>query len=340
MAFVHRLRELLRPFVHGVRHAADRAGRLLRPPVGWDGRHHPALSRFEPWRGEADGHHLHDFLGIRTSSEFRPQFRPDPPGPVAPGYPPPHAGYFELAFVLDSVIDGARRDRFRMLELGSGYGPWLVLAHRAMERLDGPQVDLVGVEMVARHVDWMRRHLHVNGIDPTEHTLLHAAVGDHDGEVAYRPIADLRFDFGQRVVARGADAAGATSEERSGSLELVRVPSIDVRRLLRERGPFDLIHADIQGEEMRVLPVAIEELARVRRLLVATHSRRIHRRLGALFAEAGWQTVWSFRPRRRERTPFGDVRFLDGLLALENPRPPERRTQSGARTRTPKPLPG
>jgi hypothetical protein len=52
---------------------------------------------------------------------------------------------------------------------------------------------------------------------------------------------------------------------------------------------------------------------------VATHSRSIHRRLRRLFLDAGWDVVFDFRCRKLERTDYGDVKFLDGLLAVVNP---------------------
>ena len=51
---------------------------------------------------------------------------------------------------------------------------------------------------------------------------------------------------------------------------------------------------------------------------MATHSRSIHRRLRRLLADAGWKIVFDFRCRKWERTEYGDVKFLDGLLAAVN----------------------
>jgi hypothetical protein len=59
----------------------------------------------------------------------------------------------------------------------------------------------------------------------------------------------------------------------------------------------------------------------VRRLFVATHSRAIHRGLRELMTRPGWRVVYDFGYRKRVRTPFGDVQFLDGVLACVNTRP-------------------
>jgi hypothetical protein len=323
MNFPASLKPALRPLAFRVRRAADRLRHIVSPRQEWDGHHHPAVLQIEPWKGRADGQFCHDFLGIKTDPRFRPQFRPDPAGPLETRRPTPYAGYFELAFVLDSVASAADAESFTVLELGAGYGPWLVTAHTA-RRIHGEQaIRLVGVEMVEQHVQWMHDHLANNGIDAREHRLIEAAVGEVEGEALYRPEEDPWLDFGQSVTRRcagpGADAgdSGASTEETAGQL---RVRAIGLPGLLRDLDRVDLMHADMQGEEGRVFPSAIEELNRhVARLIVATHSRSIHRRLRGLLARAGWEIVFDFRCRKWERTEYGDVKFLDGLLAAVNP---------------------
>lgn len=308
------VRRALRPLVFRLRLAAQRAGRLVRPPAPWDGTHHPALLRFPPWSGETDGTFVCDFLGIKTDPRFRPRFRPQPKGALQTAYPPPHAAYFELVFVLQSVLDAGGGEGMRVMELGAGYGVWLVTAHRAMQLTAGQPVELIGVEMVPRHFEWMRQHLRFNGIDPDEHTLIQAAVSDHDGQAQFDPEPDPAHSYGQALSRRAHRGA-------------VSVPCVDLARLLRERGPVDLLHVDIQGEELRALRHARSELDRlVGRLIVGTHSRRTHRALRRLLVGAGWEAVYDFGLRARARTPFGDVQFLDGLLACVNPRLPYPRS--------------
>ena len=316
------MRRALRPLAFRLRSGARRLGHLLRPPRRWDGRHHPALLRFPPWSGEADGTFVYDFLGIKTDPRFRPQFRPQPPGPLETAYPPPHNVYFELVFVLEAVLAAADRPVLRVMELGAGYGVWLVTAHRAMQLSAGRPVELVGVEMVPRHFEWMRQHLRSNGIDPDSHTLIQAAVSDCDGEALFDPEPDPDLAYGQALSRRVPGARPGAAGSRTGE---VRVPCIDIRRLLREQRPVDLLHVDIQGEELRALRHAGPELNRcVARLIVATHSRGIHRGLRRLLDRAGWKPVYDYGLRSRARTPFGDVQFLDGLLAYSNPRLPAR----------------
>ena len=313
------VRRALRPLVFAARRAAQRLEGWVRPPQRWDGRHDPVLERFEPWSGETDGRFEIDFLGVRTDPAFRPQIRAQPAGPLRASYPSPHYAYFELVFVLDSVLAAASASRYRLLELGAGYGYWLAVAAVAMRRSAARPVELVGVEMVPQHFEWMNQHLANNGIDPDAHTLIHGAVSDCDGVAVYTPEPDARLAYGQRMSRRRAGPAEPFAGSRDGSAP-ARVPCIDLRRLLAEQEPFDLIHVDVQGEELRALGHAWPELqTKARRLLVATHSRRIHRALRRRFAESGWRIVHDYRVRALERTPCGDVRFLDGMLACVRP---------------------
>jgi FkbM family methyltransferase len=319
----------LRPVVFSTRQVRRQVGRILRPPRPWNGCHHPALSRFEPWEGEADGRFCYDFLGTKTDPAFRLQFKPDPPGPLRTEHPYPSYSYFELAFVLESVLTGVDANPFRVMELGAGYGPWLVTAHQAMERLGGGPTKLVGVEMVPQYHRWMIQHLRNNGIDPRHHRLINAAVSDYEGQAVFDQELSCDVDYGQsirrrrptggrdaKVRTRSSDAADHGVDQGS-----ISVPCVSLRRLLRECDHVDLLHLDVQGEELRVLRHALGELdQRVGRLLVATHSRRTHRALRRLLGDSGWHSVHDYRLRTRERTAFGDVQFLDGLLAYVNPR--------------------
>ena len=120
--------------------------------------------------------------------------RPDPAGPLETRLPTPYAGYFELAFVLDAVAAAAEAESFTMLELGSGYGPWLATAHRARQLSGQREIRLVGVEMVAQHFQWMHEHFANNRIDVREHRLIEAAISEGQ-EAALRS-----FKFANRIV--------------------------------------------------------------------------------------------------------------------------------------------
>jgi FkbM family methyltransferase len=328
-----RIKNLVRPLVFAARQAGWRLRGLARRPVRWNGKQDPVLLRFAPWSGEADGRFAHDFLGARTDPRFRPQIRPDPPGPLATEYPVPQYEYLELVFVLEAIA-GAENEALTVMELGAGYGRWLVTAHRAALRLGLPAPRLIGVEMTPRHFGWLGEHLTNNGVDPSRRRLIHAAVSDRDGEAWFQPEPDPSSAYGHRVFRRrGGARAPENPAPPPDALEPVRVPCLRLRDLLRSERRIDLIHCDIQGEELRALGDARAELGRrVGRLVVGTHSRHIHRRLRSMLRADGWRLRWDFGLRSLARTPYGDVRFLDGLLAAVNPR---RAGQDQKASRTP-----
>lgn len=314
MGALHRIRIALRPAVHRIRRWRAGIRDTLRPATPWDGVHHPAIEGYAAWSGVADGVHLYDFLGIRTDSKYRVQFRPPPAGPIVVELPRPSAQYLELVAILSGVRDAVARGRLSVMELGAGYGPWLVVAHRAATQLGIADVRLVGVEMVPRHFRWMREHLVDNGIDPQGHSLVNAAVAPDDGSATFRHERDPRLDFGQRV------AHWRPGEEESvagppGSSDLIRVPAVSLKSLLRRHRPVDILHMDVQGAERKLLDDCSDEIAAtVRRIIVATHSRRIHRSVVRSLLRTGWKIEFAYPCRSRRRTRFGDIQFLDGLV--------------------------
>ncbi len=237
-----RLRQTARPSVHALRRARARVRNRLWPAQAWDGVHHPVLDRFPRWSGESDGLFHHDFLGIRTDPRFKGYFTPDPPGPVAPDYPAPGPSYFELVFVLDSVVRSCESHSrpFTMLELGAGYGPWLVTAHRAVQIISPRSVQLVGVEMNPRHVGYLRDHLVTNGVDPTNCEIHHAAISDVDGSAMFLAEPDPNLAYGQRILRRFGDRSTAAEAP-----DVQHVPCLRLEPLLDERGIVDLIHMDV-----------------------------------------------------------------------------------------------
>lgn len=305
MSATAQLKRLFRPAVWVGRRTIRKIDGWLRPMQKWNGNHHPAFEGFPPWSGPSESGFFRDFLGVKTSTRFRPQFREDPAGTVETRWPTPHAGYFEWAILLEAV-QHAPGPAFRMQEWGAGFGPWLVSAHHAVRRLHGAgfPVHLTGVEMVPTHLEWMHEHFRNNGIDPTEHRLLAGAVSDRQGEGSYEPEQDCGARFGTQLQSSGT----------------ISVPIHRATDLLKGEDRIDLLHVDIQGEEAKAIPEAQAALRRqVRRLFIATHGPGIHDDLRRRLIADGWESVWDFGVRSRSRTEYGDMHFLDGVLVFRNP---------------------
>ncbi len=221
-----------------------------------------------------------DFLGVKTRCSYLPpsyaQFsgHVEQPGDAAV---PLHETAESLA--LMAAVDEAG-DILTVVELGAGWGPWLV-AGAAAARQRGKHYRLIGVEADPGHLDFMRTHMRDNGVDPYGQKLIHAVVGAEDGTAHFPVLPDPSADW-------GATAAFAGDGHRTAT-QYVAIPSIAIATALSGTDRVDLMHCDIQGAEADALTAAIDAVsAKVRRLVVGTHGRSIEERLHALLAGHGW----------------------------------------------------
>jgi len=284
-----------------------------------------------------------DFLGVRTRGYY-------PDGPccsqgkrIVKDYPPFNEEYFEWIDLLESVKEA--RDKFVMIELGAGYGTWLVRAALAVQRYHRvlPFL-LVGVEGEPTHFKWMRQHFHDNGLDPEEHRLFNAAVSDQDGKVLFtvgtpglwrgQYIVNQfpkRFpkDFYRWLHVKLLGTWRIHKVERdywTGKPYTIRaqareIPAISLNTILSSLQTVDLIDLDVQGVEVQVIKAAREQLqAKVKRVHIGTHGRDIERRLRRLFGNLGWKKINDYPFKSDSPTPHGVIRFDDGVQSWLNPK--------------------
>ncbi|MGI0489601.1 FkbM family methyltransferase [Pantanalinema rosaneae CENA516] len=219
--------------------------------------------------------------------------------------------YFEWIDILESVV--LAQDRFTMIELGAGFGRWLVRAAVAMQQYapDLP-VKLIGVEAEPTHFQWMQQHFRDNGINPDDHLLVEAAVDEQDGEVLFH-VGKPDEWYGQAI------APDATSQ----SLDTVQtVRSVSLNQILAQvDGVVDLVDVDVQGSEFLVFRSAMTAMNRqVKRVHISTHTTDIERELRLLFRQHGWHKLNDFACLTTEQTEWGEVAFGDGVQTWMNPR--------------------
>ena len=70
-----------------------------------------------------------------------------------------------------------------LLELGAGWGRWIVNGVAALRAQRPLPYHVVGVEAEPTHFTWMRQHLADNDVDPRSATLIEAAVAKTGGSV-------------------------------------------------------------------------------------------------------------------------------------------------------------
>ena len=178
----------------------------------------------------------------------------------------------------------------------------------------GP-VHLVVVEMEPVRFSWMEQHFRSNGLEPPDHELLNAAVSDHTGEASYPSGPEGQEDYGLSLC-RGFWRSKLHSPDEPGkSGSEVRVRCVRLSDLLHRWPRVDLVHLDVQGEEWALLREARALLReRVSRLIVGTHSLRLHLASRSLLKRDGWLVQADYFPHGMRRTSLGHIYFHDGLL--------------------------
>src|SRR5690348_12170114 len=262
---------------------------------------------------------LVDFLGsrIRTTSVWKEARTLD--GQLI-GIPVPadfHAETIEWIGLLKSVRSAT--GEYVAMELGAGFGPWAVAGGVAARSRGIKNIRLYAVEGDPQHFQFLRQHFVDNGFEPNRHTLLEAAVGAHAG-VAQWPASEdssATEEWGNRPIQGTSDYVGRQFQKTN---QIDVIPMLDL--VVREHR-WDLIHIDVQGDEMDICRSCIDELnARVRWMVVGTHSRKIDGDLLELMCRAGWllehekPAKFAFTPNP---TTLEAMTTVDGTQVWRNP---------------------
>jgi FkbM family methyltransferase len=294
--------------------------------------HHPVFEQFVPWKGEVDPGWSVNFLGVRTRDEFTSgmtaEVAPSERRFVETDYPAPDEEYFEWIDVLETV--DVATGMFTMIELGAGWGRWLMNAATAARARDALPFRLVGVEAEPTHFRWMTQHFRDNFVDPSSLMLIEAAVAKEDGRVSFHA-GDPSAWYGQAIDSNQQTPARphpvyrclrslldprAPRDERA----LIEVRSVGLRSILRGLPCVDLIDLDVQGVEADVLESAEDMLSgKVKRVHIGTHSTDNEDRLRTLFGRLGWQKLNDYACATEATTLWGRVNFQDGVQSWQNP---------------------
>ena len=274
---------------------------------------HPIFVQYPPWAGVVpDGFHATPYGSLIRNSFYGPTIMAmfDPAAVLDGPAPPVDEGYFEWADLVESIA--AAKTRFTMVELGAGFGRWIVAAACAIRMHRAIPFHLVGVEAEAKHFEMMHQHFVDNGLDPAEHRLIKAAVAETNGEV--------RFLTGNSEDWWGQSIAGGNGEDHGSGIEVIAVPALTIESILDGIDLVDLIDMDIQGAEVAAIRGSRDALcAKVKRIHIGTHGATIERRLARLFTDMGWVCSTSFPCGQTVDTDYGQVSFGDGIQTWINP---------------------
>jgi FkbM family methyltransferase len=268
------------------------------------------LRAFAPYAGPGTSGYITDFLGVRTRTSFISSLSHH--GGAVEGYPIPanfHATGLEWAGTLRAALEAV--DELVAVELGAGWGPWLVTAAKAAERRGVRRARLVGVEGSRGHVAYMREHFADNGLDPAAHALVHGIAGPADGEAEFPVLADPAAEWGAAAVLASGERPPA-----GGATERVRTYSLDT--LLKPFTVVDLVHIDIQGHEFEVVAAARDVLRqKVKRVVVGTHGRKIEEQLLNELPSRGWQ-LEAEEPCIYQQSAGAMQLYIDGCQVWRN----------------------
>jgi FkbM family methyltransferase len=181
-----------------------------------------------------------------------------------------------------------------MLELGAGWAPWCVIGFIAARQRGIDKIKVIGIEGDAGHIKFIRETFAANGIGPEIGEAIHGVVGTTDGEALFPRAKDANRTYGGSAMFSDAEISAGASTDLTASRsalvdEVQQLPCVSLTTLMRDFDRVDLLHCDIQGAEADLFASAIQPVsAKVKRIVVGTHSFEIDRRLVSLFAKRGW----------------------------------------------------
>jgi FkbM family methyltransferase len=281
----------------------------------------PIFSEFGLWRGYAPANFDVTFLGQRTDVSFNSGWADAErtrDREAQPPYPTLSEETFEWIALFRAILEA--HQSFTMIELGAGYGRWLVAAACAVRRRR-PELGLrlMGVEAEPTHFRWLLKHFVDNNLRPEDHYLIEAAVGTENGEAFLTREPDPAAVYGQRLVTSIAEARS------HGASDTFAVRTFSLASLLTKFDFVDLIDMDIQGAELDVISAAGDNLAtKVKRIHIGTHSHEIESGLRNFFGPMGWHCESDFSCLGKSETLYGCIDFGDGVQTWINPKLSDR----------------
>jgi FkbM family methyltransferase len=286
------------------------------------------LAVFDPFRDAErtpEEGFIVNFLGVRTRAASLADGQRDMAGQVL-DIPVPcdyHAEAIEYIGLMKTVLSAGRS--YAIMELGAGWGPFLVDAGAAARQRGISDIHLMGVESDPGHMRSMRTHLTDNGFDPRAQRMVEGAVGSKAGRALFPRVEDHANQWGGRPAVITGNEVDVADRAYLGRLldDSIEVAVFDVRDLIHERDMWDCVHVDIQGAEVEVLRTALALLTeRARFVIVGTHSRKIDGDLVDLFHAAGW-ILEHEKPCKFAFLPGGasleSMTTVDGAQVWRNP---------------------
>ena len=258
---------------------------------------------------------LVNFLGVVIDPAFLPHVLAGAAGQVE-GPPIPanwHADMAEFAAALRAV--DLAKGTFRILELGCGWGCWLLNTGVAA-RNRGLEVELIGAEGDAGHVAFAQRGCAENGFTDNEARVHLGVVGPKPGTALFPKQDTAGVSWGLEPV---FDATPEQVRAAKAGQQYDTLPVLTLEALANGK-PLDLIHMDIQGGEASFVEACIGDLNKLAAyIVIGTHSRAIEGRIMELMLSTGW-VLEIERPAIYAFDGLGKPQLsVDGVQGWRNP---------------------
>ena len=258
-----------------------------------------------------------NFLGVATKAAYIDRLSSLAGQVEAPPIPSNcHAEMVEWAAALRAVE--LARERFVVVELGAGWGCWLVNTIIAAKRL-GLAAYGIGVEGDEGHVEFLREHCENNGVEKSEYEVRKVVAGAKSGVALFPVMADSSKSYGQEPQFFSSRRAAASFQNSSNSQWSV-TPIQALETVISDKRRVDLLHIDIQGGELDLVKGSMSVLRnKVAYIVIGTHSRAIDGELIAALRGAGWILEFE-KPTTFVSNAAGElVTTLDGTQGWRNP---------------------
>jgi FkbM family methyltransferase len=238
-----------------------------------------------------------------------------------------HAESIEYVAVAKALEQA--KNSFTVVELGAGYGPWLVFGAKSALKKGISDITLIAVEADLQRHQLFHTNLADNGL-PLPQTspaaldsaqniqvrCIHGAISDSIGKVSFGSQSVL--DWGASPI-----EGGGTTDYRGVTVKAEEIDTYTIDAVLSDVSVVDFMHMDIQGFELKSIRASLDVLQRkVRVLLVATHSRALEGGVIDLLHDNGWQLLLE-KPCKFTPGTTGDLTaatYLDGTQVWINTR--------------------
>jgi FkbM family methyltransferase len=234
---------------------------------------------------------------------------------------------FEWLDICESI--DCATNQYTFVELGAGYARWAVIAYYLASMCRSLSTKLIIVEAEPTHYAWILENLETNNISIEDHDLYNGAIDNVEKQVLFE-VGNSSRCYGQSIVndhiinmlwrkIKYWYQRNIKSGYYNSGLSSVRTYILS--SILSDIDLVDLIHMDIQGKEYDVLSASIDILNdKVKRLHIGTHSSEIENNLRELMSVNGWHCLRDFNRNSLNDTPFGEIRFEDGIQTWVNQR--------------------